>query len=48
MARAAIRIGVNYTGLYDELALFNRPLSDEEVRALHGLPEGIFSLRAGG
>lgn len=48
MAKAAVRIGINYTGLYDELALFNRPLSDEEVRALHGLPEGIFSLRAGG
>ena len=48
MARAAIRLGISYVGLYDELALFNRPLSGEEVQALHELPQGVFSLRAGG
>jgi len=48
MATAAVRIGVNYTGLFDELAIFNRPLSDDEVRILHDLPQGVFSLQAGG
>jgi hypothetical protein len=33
-ARAAIRLGVNYVGLFDELRVFNRPLTQAEIRAL--------------
>ena len=33
--RAAIRIGVNYVGLFDELVAFDRALSPDEVSALH-------------
>jgi hypothetical protein len=39
--RAAIRLGVNYVGLFDELALFNRPLSEAEIRALRGMSHGF-------
>jgi hypothetical protein len=44
ISRAAIRLGVNYVGLYDELALFNRPLSAEEVSTLYELEEGVAAL----
>jgi hypothetical protein len=33
--KALIRLGVNYAGLFDELAIFDRALSDSEVRQLH-------------
>jgi hypothetical protein len=45
VAKAAIRIGVNYVGLYDEIAIFNRPLTDEEIQALYTLEDGVVSLR---
>ena len=48
MERAAIRLGVNYIGLYDELALFSRPLTPQEVSTLYGLPTGVASLHSGG
>jgi len=32
---ATIRLGVNYAGLFDELSIFRRPLSAQEVRALY-------------
>ena len=41
MTRAAFRIGVNYVGLFDEAALFNRPLTADEVAALHALEGGV-------
>ena len=44
--RGAIRLGVNYTGLFDELSLFDRPLADDEVRALHALEGGVAALSA--
>ena len=44
MAQATFRIGVNYVGLFDEAALFNRALDDEEVLALHKLEGGVASL----
>jgi hypothetical protein len=34
MKNAAIRLGVNYTGLFDELAIFSRALSAGEVRQI--------------
>jgi hypothetical protein len=45
LPRATIRLGLNYTGLYDELAIFNRALSDQEVSTLYGLEGGVRSLR---
>lgn len=44
LSRAAIRVGVNYVGLFDDLAVFNRALSDKEVDALYKLKTGARSL----
>lgn len=44
-ARAALRLGVNYVGLFDELAVFNRPLSAAEVLALYRLKDGVAPVR---
>ncbi len=44
VSNAEIRIGVNYIGLYDELALFNRDLTPAEVSTLYRLEEGVASL----
>ena len=35
LSKAAIRLGVNYIGLFDELALFNRALAAAEVEELN-------------
>jgi hypothetical protein len=43
--RAAIRLGVNYVGLWDELAIFNIALSDREVAELFRLKGGLASPR---
>jgi hypothetical protein len=45
VAKAAIRLGVDYVGLYDEIAIFNRPLTQEEIQALYTLEGGVASLR---
>ena len=42
--RAAIRLGVNYVGLYDEVSFFRRALSDTEILTLHELEQGVSSL----
>lgn len=44
-ARAAIRLGVNYVGLFDELAIFQRELSAAEIKTLYGLKKGVAQLR---
>ncbi len=44
LSLAQIRVGVNYAGMYDELALFDRPLTDEEVKTLHELEGGVAAL----
>ncbi|MBI1791991.1 MAG: LamG domain-containing protein [Acidobacteria bacterium] len=44
-ARAAIRLGVNYAGFFDELAVFNRELSAQEVKTLYELNKGVASLK---
>src|SRR5690606_15656736 len=36
---ATIVLGINYVGLFDELALFSRPLTANEVRALFESPD---------
>lgn len=33
--QAAIQIGMSYVGLYDELSIFNRALSEAEIQTLH-------------
>ena len=45
LARAAIRLGVNYVGLFDDLSVFNRELSAQDVKALHQLKDGVKSLK---
>jgi hypothetical protein len=44
-AEVLIALGVEYIGLMDELAIFNRALSADEIRELQGLPAGVASLR---
>ncbi len=44
-SRATIRLGVNFAGLLDDLSIFNRALSDEEIQAVYRLPAGATSLR---
>ncbi|MCW5980341.1 MAG: LamG domain-containing protein [Bryobacteraceae bacterium] len=39
-ARLGIRLGLSYTGLMDEVAVFDRALSDSEIGALHGAGSG--------
>lgn len=35
LSKAAIRVGVNYVGLFDELAVFDRALGPDEIGELH-------------
>ncbi len=44
MSKATIRLGVNYVGLFDELAIFNRPLTAQEIGELYHLDGGVASL----
>ena len=38
LGQAGIYVAVNYIGLLDELALFNRPLTAAEITQLHQNP----------
>lgn len=40
-AKAVIMLGIAYTGDFDELAIFNRALSDTEIQTIHQLPAGL-------
>jgi concanavalin A-like lectin/glucanase superfamily protein len=42
-----VMLGLSYIGLWDELAIFNRALTAQEVRQLHGLRNGVRDLGAG-
>ena len=42
--KATIRLGVNYAGLFDDLAIFNRALTDVEMQTLDRLPAGASAL----
>ena len=44
LSAGAIRLGVNYVGLYDEVSMFNRALTPDEVQALHELEGGVADL----
>jgi len=41
---ATVRLGVNYTGLFDELSMYSRALTDAEVDALFRLDGGVATL----
>jgi hypothetical protein len=45
VTKALIRVGVNYAGLYDDLAIFNRSLNEPEVQSLFALSGGVSGLR---
>ena len=42
LSRAVVAIGINYVGKFDELTIFNRALTPDEVRELYQ-PSGSFS-----
>lgn len=45
LEKSEIRLGVKYVGGFDELACFDRTLTEAEVMALHGLETGVATLR---
>lgn len=45
ITQAALTLGLNYTGLLDDIAIFKRALSDEEVARVFRLSRGIAELR---
>jgi hypothetical protein len=44
-ARVLLALGASYVGHLDDLAVFNRALTDREVEHLHGLKVGVQELR---
>lgn len=42
--KSLIMLGIGYVGLYDELSLFDRALSADEIKRLRDLPQGVRSL----
>ena len=44
-AQAIAMVGINYIGLFDELAFFNRALTAAEVSELFALPDGLTAVR---
>src|SRR4029077_20957301 len=40
-SNAVIMLALSYIGLYDDLAIFNRALTEGEVRYLYGLEGGV-------
>ena len=43
-SKSALTLGLSYIGWIDDVAVFNRPLSADEVRTLHRLEDGVRSL----
>ena len=43
-AEAKIALGLNYIGLFDDLAVFDRALTDADVASLHQLERGVAAL----
>lgn len=44
-ASVMLVLGASYVGKMDDLSVFNRALTDAEVKALHALPGGVADLR---
>ncbi len=47
VSKSALTIGLWYIGFIDDLAVFNRELTDAEVQTVHSLRNGIGDLQAG-
>lgn len=45
-SKSALTLGLSYIGWIDDVAVFNRPLTADEVRTLHKLEVGVRSLSA--
>ena len=45
-AKVALVLGAAYVGHLDDLAVFDRALTDDEVKAVHGLKGGVQDLYA--
>jgi len=43
-AKASVMLGLSYIGLFDELSIFNRALTEKEVQSLYELKGGVPSL----
>jgi len=41
VSQSAVTLGVSYVGWFDDLAVFNRPLTDAEVKAIFKSPTGV-------
>ncbi len=41
VSQSALTLGLSYVGLLDDLAVFNRPLTAGEVKAIHQSPTGV-------
>jgi hypothetical protein len=46
-SKSALTLGLSYVGWLDDVAVFNRALTDTEVRVVHGLKDGVRNLGAG-
>ncbi|MBI4621894.1 MAG: hypothetical protein HY736_01575 [Verrucomicrobia bacterium] len=46
VTKSALTLGLNYTGFLDDVAIFDRELTDHEVRAVFALPHGVGGLQA--
>jgi len=44
VSRSAVTLGLNYTGWLDDLAIFNRPLTEAEVKAIYQAEGGFGTL----
>lgn len=46
VAQSALTLGYSYVGWLDDVAVFNRPLTDSEVRELFARPGGVAGLKS--
>ncbi len=44
VSKSAVTLGLNYIGWMDDVAIFNRPLTDAEVKAIHGASRSVGNL----
>ena len=44
VSQSAVTLGLNYAGWFDDLAIFNRPLTEAEVKAIFKSPDGFREL----
>lgn len=47
VTKSVLTLGLNYVGFIDDVAVFDRELSESEARAVYALPQGVAGLRAG-